>query len=257
MINKWLLEEKRDLFIRDLVENFFEAKVFFDKFYKKYKQGGSISFKEMDYWVGTEVKKGQLWNLKDECHALFRDSKPEIGLCEHLFDWAFGSIFHECMKLKEDIYQIEAYKPVYLQFKQTSQVTAEVRETIKEIHLVIDKIEKDLASMLEGINRLFSEAAAQLKKLFSNYAKNGLLVRFLLENRKLTETVFGENAFQEIFSSMYPDGLESAYFVAGISYLKGCWYKEAVGEFKKVLEINPQNIKAKSEMDKAKSEILT
>ena len=209
MVNNWILEERRDLFIRDLVEKFFEAKIFFDKIFQRYQKEGEISFKEMDYWVGTEIKKGTLWKLKDECHALFRNDKPEVGLCEHFFDWTFGSIFHECMKLKEDIYQIESYKPVYLQFQKEKKTSIdfEVKKMLDEVHSVIDKVEKDLAEKMKGVSYLFAEAATQLRKLFPNFSQNGLLVRFLVENKKLVEQVFNKGSLKEILFSMYPGGI--------------------------------------------------
>jgi hypothetical protein len=259
MVNKWLLEDRRDLFIRGMVEKFLEARAFFGQIYEKYKKEKGISFKEMDYWVGTELKKGPLWSLKDECHALFRHNESEIGLCEHFFDWTFGSIFHECMKLKEDIYQIEAYKPVYLQFKQSKQTpgNAKIKEMLEEIQSVIDKVERDLATEMNEISYLFSEAATQLKRLFPNYSQNGLLVRFLVENEKLVDRVLGNGSLREILCSMYPDGFESAYFIAGKNYLDGCWYEKAVEAFKKVLEINPGNIEAKEELDRTKIKMAT
>jgi len=71
MTNRWF-EERKDLFFRDLVHSFLEAKVFFDELYRHYRKHKTVPFERMQYWIGTETRKGPLWNLKDSCHLLFR-----------------------------------------------------------------------------------------------------------------------------------------------------------------------------------------
>lgn len=257
MVNKWLLSKRRDLFVRDLVENFILAKIFFDRIYKTYKKEKKIDFEEMDYWVGTEVRQGTLWILKDQCHALFRDNKSDEGLCGYLFDWTFGSLFHECMKLKENIYQIKAYKPVNLQFKEKQKdKSGNIKEMLGEVNKVIEKAEQDLTEGIEGVHFLFAEGATQIKKIFPNYSQNGLLVRFLVEYKELVDQAFGNGSLQIIIDSMYVNGYEAAYVVIGKNYLDGFWHKEAVAAFSRALEINPNNITAKKGLAEAESKIF-
>ena len=96
--NQWF-KERKDLFFKDLVHNFLESRIFFNDLYRHYKKTDTIPFERMDFWVGSETKQGPLWNLKDNCHKLFRKTGLKISLSEYLFDWTVGSIFHEAMKL--------------------------------------------------------------------------------------------------------------------------------------------------------------
>ncbi|MFH1624180.1 MAG: tetratricopeptide repeat protein, partial [Pseudomonadota bacterium] len=213
-------------------------------------QKGRVKFQKMTSWVGTELKKGPLWDLKDLCHSLFRDRKSEIGVCEMLFDWILGSIFHECMKLKEDIYQIEAYWPRYEEIQENEALPLDIREMINEYGFVIKKTEEDLKGEMERINYLFSKATFQLRNLLPNYSKNGLLIKFLIENPTIVDRVFGKNSLDQIFDSMYQRGYEDAYYVTGTDLLEGGWYEKAIEFFEKVLEINPSNAEARESLNR-------
>jgi len=241
--NRWF-EERKELFFRNLVRNFLESKIFFDDLYQYYKNNDTILFERMDFWVGTEIKKGPLWNLKDNCHNIFRKSESKINLSEYLFDWTLGSIFHEGMKLKEDVYQLEVYLPSYDKI-DTSKNVEEIEEVLEEYFTVIDKATRSLDAEMESMKNLFLKAVERFKELLINHAHNRFLVRFLLENKKLVEKALGKNSLKDIISSLYPDQPESPYFIAGKSCLIGGWFKEAKEYFKKVLDINPDHTEAK------------
>ena len=198
----------------------------------------------MDFWVGSETKQGPLWNLKDNCHKLFRKSGSKISLSEYLFDWTVGSIFHEGMKLKEDVYQLEAYLPTSDTI-DTSDDGEEIEEILEEYFTVIDKSSKNLEAEMESIQYLFVKAAERLRELLLNHAHNGLLVRFLLENKRLVDKTLGKNSTKEILASLHPQQPEKIYFIAGMSRLKGGWFKDAVKYFKKALKINPKDTEVK------------
>lgn len=254
MENRWF-EERKDLFFKDLVHKFLESKIFFDKLHKHYKKNDAIPFERMDFWIGSETKKGPLWNLKDNCHKLFRRSESKISLSEYLFDWTLGSIFHEGMKLKEEVYQLEVYLTTSDKI-DISEDGKEIEKILEEYFRVIDKDSKNLTAEMESIQYLFSKAAERLKELSVNYANNGLLVRFLLENKKLVEKALGKNSLKEILSTLYPQQPEKAYFTAGKSYLQGGWYKNAIKYFKKALEINPHYTEAKKCLQVTEKKLL-
>ncbi|MCK5422139.1 MAG: tetratricopeptide repeat protein, partial [Deltaproteobacteria bacterium] len=241
--NQWF-EERKDLFFRDLVHSFLESKIFFDDLYQYYKNNDTIVFERMDFWVGSEIKKGPLWNLKDNCHNIFRKSESKISLSEYLFDWTLGSIFHEGVKLKEDVYQLEVYLPSYDKI-DTSQDTEEIKEILEEYFTVIDKATTNLESEMESINYLFLKASERLRELLVNHSHNGLLIRFLLENKKLVDKALGKNSTKEILASLHPQQPEKIHFIAGKSYLGGGWFKDAAKQFKKALKINPKDSEAK------------
>jgi len=241
--NRWF-EGRKDLFFKDLVYNFLESKNFFGDLYRYYKKNDAIPFERMDFWVGSETNQGPLWNLKDNCPKLFRKTESKISLSEYLFDWTVGSIFHEGMKLKEDVYQLEAYLTTSDTI-DTSDDGEEIEEMLEEYFTVTDKSSKNLEAEMERIQYLFVKAAERLRELLINHAHNGLLVRFLLENKRLVDKALGKNSTKEILASLHPQQPEKIYFIAGMSCLKGGWFKDAVKHFKKSLKINPKNTEAK------------
>ena len=97
MSNQWILE-RREVFERDLIQDFFEAKLFFDTIMRAYQRNDAISFERLDAWVGSDEKKGALWLLKDHSQRLYRSKSNSGNLYENLFDWTVGSIFHETIK---------------------------------------------------------------------------------------------------------------------------------------------------------------
>jgi tetratricopeptide (TPR) repeat protein len=241
--NSWF-SERKDLFFTDLVHAFLESKIVFDDLYRDYQQNKAVPFKRMDSWIGTDTKKGPLWNLKDSCHKLFRKPSAKISLSEYLFDWTLGSVFHEGMKLKEDAYQLEAYLPRYDKI-ETSKNASEIEEILREYRTIIDKATNNLNAEMESINTLFSKAVERLKELLINQTHNGLLIRFLLEHEQLVEKALGAKSLEYLIDSLYPRHPENAYCNAGKSYLKGGWFKQALHYFTKALEVNPQHAESK------------
>ncbi len=237
MVNRWF-EGRKDLFFKNLVQTFLESKVFFDQLNQHYRVQKAVLFEHMEYWIGSEMKKGPLWILKDSSHMLFRQSGSKCTLSEYLFDWTVGSIFHEAMKLKEDAYQIEAYLP------SAEGITPEDnREDIEAILAdyvtIIEKATKNLGAEIRSIHHLFARAAERLRELLVNHAHNGLLVRCLIEERELVDQALGRNTLEKILAEIYPQHPEQAYITAGKSCMRGGWFKEAQAYFTKALEIKP------------------
>ena len=249
MGNQWF-EERRDLFFKDLVHHFLESKIFFDELYRNYKNTKVVPFEQMHLWVGSEIKKGPLWNVKDNSHKLFRDTEARISLSEYLFDWSLGSIFHEAMKLKENAYQLEVYLPSFKN-ADSPQQQEEIESILGEYSAVIEKAAGTLAAEMESINYLFSKALERLRELLLDHTRNGLLLRFLLENRALLDKALGTKGLQHLISSLFPHHPERAYLTAGESYLQGGWFKEAIHCFKKALKINPDCAEAKKQLAEA------
>ena len=246
MKNRWF-EERKDLFFKELVHTFLESKILFDELYRTFKQCNAIAFERMDFWVGSEIKKGPLWNLKDTSHKLFRKSESKISLSEYLFDWTLGSIFHEAMKLKEDAYQLEVYLPSYDKIDASLDAKA-IRKILKEYFTVIDNATHNVKEEMEQIHYLFSKAAVRLEELLITHATNGILIRFLLKNEALIENALGKNSFSTIISSLYPQQPEKAHIVVADSYLMGGWFKDAIALFNKALAINPNCAEARKKL---------
>ena len=66
-----------------------------------------LRFEDVRSWVGEDAKS-DLFRLKEACHAIFRPA-VDTGATDMrvgaLLDLAVGSLFHEAMKLRENLYQ--------------------------------------------------------------------------------------------------------------------------------------------------------
>jgi len=244
MVNSWL-ESRREFFLRNLVQDFFHAAIYFDRFCNEHQLTGLVAYSTLDEWIGTELKKGPLWNLKDQCHRLFRNNEQSGNLYEHLFDWCIGSIFHETIKLKEDAYQLETYRPLLeLEVCRMDNTFASI---IDEYRSVIENARSSLADELSRIRQLFEKALAHLKSIFPSYRNNMLLVRFLLDNeRLLAHKSFGRAYGKALLSAMFPDGLHSAYLSAAGHCIANGRQQGAVRYLKKVAALDPDNAEALS-----------
>jgi len=158
-----------------------------------------------------------------------------------LLDLVIGSIFHEAMKLRENLYQMEVYRPKYLQYKQKAGKSDYERDYLQQFERIILKAKQGVAEGMEETQSLFQDAMAQLTDLFRESTKNSFLVRFLLENKTLLKRVYGPKRVVEIFNLMFRKGLLDAYQVAGQSYLQSEHYDLSSHYFSKALRLNPRD----------------
>lgn len=239
MMGKWLEEHKPMLF-RDLVSDYFDNRIFWKKLLETFQTSGQLPYPMLEHWVGSETRKGKLWNLKDQCHRLLRNNDLQRGsLLKYFFDWIIGSIFHQCMKLKEDVYLLEAYAPRYEKITGRLDLNSSIAQTVQEMEHRINTIRTSLKKELEEVASLFQAADRHLLRLFPQHAHNALLARFMIHDRNKIEQVYGKNSLDSILEAMYPAGRHEAYYMAGISYLEGGWYEEAAYLFQTGLAIAP------------------
>lgn len=235
-MNQNWLSLRKDIFIRDLFKDFFDAKEYFEKINKNYKKSSYVPFKTMDAWVGTETNKGPLWNLKDQSHRLFRNNQYKSSLHEYLFDWTIGSIFHEAMKLKEDAYQIESYKPLLEMEVSNYNHDSELSIIIEEYFLLIEKANVNLGEELKSIAELFTKAVFQLREILPTYNDNILLIRYLLDMQKAISKILGKDNLKHILTMMFPVGLHEGYFKVAQDCTERGWYHEAQTYLKNALK---------------------
>ncbi len=138
---------------------------------------------------------------------------------EWLLDLAIGSIFHEAMKLRENIYQLEVYRPKYLQYNLKAGKTDYEKDYLMQFEKIISRAEQGVTEGMEETRSLFQDAKAQLLDFFKASAENPYLVRFLLEHQPLLEKVYGKEGAREVFRQLFQNGFFDAYRVAGQSYL--------------------------------------
>ena len=205
------------------------SKLFFDDLYDVYKKTGQFSFQQLDGWIGTSISRGPLWTLKENAHLLFRKNASS-SFYERVFDWTLGSIFHEGMKLKENVYLLEVYQHEGKAFIENGNVPDEVdiQSLLEEYTVTFTKAKESAGTEVENLQYLFSKAMEQLKRLICANKGDGLLIRFLVENEEIYERVYGPGALAAFFENMYNQGVAEAYLIAAQNYREGGWRTKAL-----------------------------
>ncbi len=233
-------QRNRERLIVDAVSAFLQATKLFQGHYKKYSRG-KLTFADVRRLIDDKGESA-LFRLKGLCHKLFRkegNSRDRVSR-EELFDLAVGSIFHTAMKVREELYQIEYYKPKYLELDIDSVPSGLERDLCQLFKEIMDKVEKDLKVEMEEVRELFVDTAEHMKSLLKDFSENALLVRYLLENRSLIAAVYGNDSFHEIFRLMFRGGIVEAQMRAGKSYLESAHYDEAAPYFQQAREGAPR-----------------
>jgi tetratricopeptide (TPR) repeat protein len=145
------------------------------------------------------------------------------------------------MKLRENFYQTEVYRPRYLQYKAKFGKSEYERDYLQLFERIILKAEQGVAEGMLETRSLFKDATAQLIDLFKEGSKNAFLVRFLLENPTLLHKVYGLRKTKEIFNLMFEKGFLDAYRFAGLSYLRSGHYDLSSNYFFKALAMDPHD----------------
>jgi hypothetical protein len=260
-------EQRRDFFVRRVYDDFFAIIRAFQEVYQLYlscrKPGLGACADLLDrrnnelrttIWdrltamVGTEADKGPLWCLKDLCHRIWPQEEyghfPEGGLV----DWLIGSIFHEAMKLKENIYLLNSYGPAAFRLSDRDgddgpglrppAVPSPGLARMMDIKGVITRIVGDVAGQVEHLGFLFGQANCLLRTMLPELGRNMLLIRLLAEQEDVVRELWGEN-MEEIFTDMFFGAPEQGFCAAGRSYLSGQWYAQALEMYRRAMHVAP------------------
>lgn len=247
-------EQRRDFFVRQVFEDFFSILRSFQDLYQMYlscrtpgvdtcsdlldKQNEELRnqiWSTLTRMVGTEVEKGPLWQLKDLCHRLWPDGAGAGSLEGALIDWLIGSIFHEAMKLKENIYILNSYGPAAFRFS-TPAPGLRLAQMI-DIKGLINRIVVDVIGQLEQLSFLFGQTNSMLRTMISTLATNMLLIRFLAEQEEVLQELWGEGA-AGVFADMFYGAPAQGFCAAGRSYLNGQWYTKALAMYQRAVSID-------------------
>ncbi len=229
----------KDLEIVEIVKGFLKSTLIFADIVRGYHQG-QLNFSKLEELLDA-TGSSPLFDLKERCHSRFRYQEGErFNEKEKLFDLTIGSIFHEAMKLKENLYQLEVYGPRYLELEERLGNPLPERE-FHRFRKIILRAEQGLKEGMEDLKELFRDVKEQLGELLREYSKNQLLIRFLLENKALLQKVYGKGGSEKIFASMFKGGIDQAYRTAGNSYLESQYFDMAYRVLKKALRRQPDN----------------
>ncbi|MCX8109922.1 MAG: hypothetical protein N3D15_01545 [Syntrophorhabdaceae bacterium] len=214
--------------------------------YKKYMEcktlfrKGELYFSYIEDFV-DDRGRSCLYRLKEMCHTLYRRSE-DATYKEKLYDMTVGYIFHEAMKFRENLYQIEYYRPNYI--REMAEFTDTEKKILQDISLLTKKAEKRLKEGLKEIKRLLRELVSQLKDLIKLYKDSYLMPRFILENQKDLITIYGKKGYARLLNELYRDGRELLIQKSAMSYLESEYYDISRQLLKKVLYINKNNLTA-------------
>jgi len=202
----------------------------------------TLTFDDVEEFVTDKDPTVPLYNLKESCHMLFRYQEEEhCSDEEKLLDLAVGSIFHEAMKLRENLYQLEVYRPRYLQIQDSKEASDYERNLLQEFIKIGERTEKRLAESVKETKRLLRDTLNQLAHLLPRYKDNHALMRFLLRNKELMQQAFGKRKGLKIIADMFSGGLAEAYAREGQGYLASEHYDLAAEFFKHALTYRPHD----------------
>lgn len=240
--NVWL-EERRDEFSRDAIQQFFKAYLNFKKEYEQFQKKGRVKFSDFAEWVGTEEDKGPLWNLKDLVHNLL--DKPSRFLTHEIaFERAIHLIFHQLMSFKEHIYVLEQYESIVR--KRFEEKDEELSEALDDFKELMAKIRKEMPEEIESAKELFEASLKLLRLMLPSFKTNKLVVRYILENKELIDRVYGKDGWEKMLGLMFPKKTEEAYYLAALWYFENGDYADSRSYVKEAMKINPGNKKIES-----------
>ena len=204
---------------------------------------GTLTFSEVEEFV-DDRGKSCLYRLKQMCHELFRNT-PGAAYKEKFFDITVGYIFHEAMKLRECIYQLEYYTPQYNMLISSPELAPAEKKVIREFGGLILKAQKRLNEGLKEVRTLLKDLVEQVKDLVKIYRNNYLLPRFLLENERSFIAMYGRKGYQKLLDDIYDQGRTTLIFKAGVSYLGSEYYQVARSLFQRATKLDRGNVAAR------------
>ncbi len=269
-------EQRRDHFIRLIVDDFFSLVRSFQQLYGVYLECRNAQehcdvdllcpeteevraqmWNRLTEMIGTETEKGMLWQLKDLCHQVWPEQEREYDVHGSLMDWLLGSVFHEAMKLKENIYLLNTYGPAAIRMRDLPEASS-VRvlrpagsfpqlSNMVDAETLIRRIAVDVVGQMEQIGFLLGQANFILRMMMPDLAANMLVVRLLVEKEELVLSGWGER-IEELFADMFSGSGAEGFCAAGRSYLSGQWYVQALDMYERALSCDSQCDEARAKV---------
>ena len=218
--------QRADQGLVEIVRDFVEAHQLWLSLVARYRKD-ELRFEQLKALVG-EDESSVLFRLKERCHAQFRSDREDLALAMHreaLFDLAVGSLFHEAMKFRESLYQREVYGPKVRALRSSAGEEAAV-SLFMEFEKILSGVSRRLDEGLHEVEVLLGQTVEQLRVLLLLHRENGFVARFLLENAKVAEEIFGVS-FDALLAELYGSPAEG-FRTAGRSYLMSGYYEAAI-----------------------------
>lgn len=189
-------------------------------------EAGELDFEDVQQLVSDDAGS-VLFRLKEHCHALFRTGRGSIdGRAPRaaLFDLAVGSLFHEAMKLRENLYQVMVYGPKVRALRRETGTEAD--DLFREFERILALAEARLAEARSETQALLAQTRAQLRGLLAATPDRGVVTRFLIDHAALVDDVFSDGidgVLAEVHGSAF-----AGYEAAARSWLESGWFREAI-----------------------------
>jgi len=213
----------------DIVRDFLIAHQALERLARRW-QAGHLEFGDVQALVGDGDEEAVLFRLKERCHALFRDGQDGASVArEELFDLAVGALFHECMKFRENFYQLSVYGPKVRALRIADDAGAE-GALFREFEKILAASQVRLEEALQEALILLRQTRAELEALLRERPAEGLVARFLVGHREDVEPVF-EQGLDVLLAELHGSA-SAGYELAGRSLLDSGYYVEAAGAFR-------------------------
>ena len=141
-----------------------------------------------------------------------------------LLDLAVGSLFHEAMKLRENLYQQERYGPRVEALR--AQNDTESVELFDEFEKILATSAASLEESVAEVDRLVAQIRKQLLRLLIEHGRNGRVARCLYESADDVAAVYREG-LDALFVRIFGDAV-TGYLAAADSYLESAYYSDAL-----------------------------
>jgi hypothetical protein len=210
----------------DILRDFMVAHRLLREIFESHRKG-RLRFDDVTHLVG-DLEGSVLYRLKERCHAFFRGAEGDASRAagrEALFDVAVGELFHEAMKLRENLYQLEVYAPKVEALRGISTDAAD-DDLFREFAKIQETAAARLEEALEETESLLEQTRRQLRALLLIHREDGLIARCLVEYPLLVAEVFGCD-LADFLTEVYGDAA-AGYAAAAHSYLCSAFYAEAL-----------------------------
>lgn len=208
----------------DIVRDYLLADTLTRRLFARHRAGG-LRFEQVQELVG-DGEGSVLFRLKEHCHALFRPEDRSEGLAmprEALFDLAVGSLFHEAMKFRENLYQHTVYGPKVRALRTESG--SDTDEIFREFERILAAAAVRLDEAMQETEALFAHTRTQFRVLLVAHRANGLVARYLIENAGLVTEVLPEG-LDPLLAEIHGSAARG-YVTAARSYLASGYFGPA------------------------------
>lgn len=223
----------------EFVRNFLLAVQAFRQQQEKYRQG-LLRFPDFAKLI-DDRGESILFALKESCHSLFRGNECPVSEKEQIFDLTVGTLFHLAMKMREDFYQLEFYGPKYTALSASVEGPQDRKSLVRQFQELISRAQSSFQEGMDEMAILLQEVLSQFRDLLAEHRENGLLIRFFLEEKDLIHEVLGKDTLGALFRRIYGPRETQPYRLAGESYFRSGFYRQAAQAFCQALENNPSD----------------